>query len=384
MQVFKSYFKILNKKKGSMLMYVGIFAGIIFGFILPNAGKTEDEYKSMKCKFAWFDYDHTEESEELFSYLDHAHKHAELKTDTTEAMQDSLFNRNTDCIVRIKKGYADHLDKEDLSEYIEIVAIPNRSKVELFESDVNKYISYLNAYFTAGYDRAEAAAQVNELFQIRTNVTMTTEDHGGKHSTRYTFFSYLGWIFVVMMIEGVSPVLIVYDKKELRERIASSAYKYSNMTKEILLGTIVTGFLGCAVFAVGGCLVFRKEMFTAAGLGNLLNMVCYMFVAMALAFLASKIARNEEAFSMIGNIVSLGMAFLSGIFVPMEFLGAGVIKLAHFLPAYWYVKVVDLLDYEAKIPSEAFVYMGVEVLFAAAIITIAIVIDRARNHRLVA
>ena len=135
MKVFKSYFKILNKKKGSMLMYIGIFAGIIFGFILPNSGKTEDEYKSMKCKFAWFDYDHTEESEELFSYLDHAHKHAELKTDTTEAMQDSLFNRNTDCIVRIKKGYADHLDKEDLSDYIEIVAIPNRSKVELFESD---------------------------------------------------------------------------------------------------------------------------------------------------------------------------------------------------------------------------------------------------------
>ena len=135
MQVFKSYFKILNKKKGSMLMYIGIFAGIIFGFILPNSGKTEDEYKSMKCKFAWFDYDQTAESEELFSYLDHAHKHAELKTDTKEAMQDSLFNRNTDCIVRIKKGYADHLDKEDLSDYIEIVAISNRSKVELFESD---------------------------------------------------------------------------------------------------------------------------------------------------------------------------------------------------------------------------------------------------------
>lgn len=52
--------------------------------------------------------------------------------------------------------------------------------------------------------------------------------------------------------------------------------------------------------------------------------------------------------------------------------------------AYWYVKVVDLLDYEAKIPSEAFVYMGIELLFSAAIITIAIVIDRARNHRLVA
>ena len=29
MQVFKSYFKILNKKKGSMLMYIGIFAGIM-------------------------------------------------------------------------------------------------------------------------------------------------------------------------------------------------------------------------------------------------------------------------------------------------------------------------------------------------------------------
>ena len=41
------------------------------------------------------------------------------------------------------------------------------------------------------------------------------------------------------------------------------------------------------------------------------------------------------------------------------------------------------MDYESKIPEEAFIYMGIEVLFAAAIITIAIVIDRARNQRLV-
>ena len=32
MQVFKSYLKILNKKKGHILMYIGIFAGVLFGF----------------------------------------------------------------------------------------------------------------------------------------------------------------------------------------------------------------------------------------------------------------------------------------------------------------------------------------------------------------
>ncbi len=144
----------------------------------------------------------------------------------------------------------------------------------------------------------------------------------------------------------------------------------------------MTGLGICVVFEIGGILACKDEMLQVSGFGNLLNMLCYMMVALAIAFLVSKLTDSEEVFSIIGNIISLGMAFLSGIFVPMEFLGTSVIRIAHFLPAYWYVKTVAALDNVSGIPSEAWRYMGIELLFAAAIVMIGIVADKAKHSRL--
>lgn len=47
---------------------------------------------------------------------------------------------------------------------------------------------------------------------------------------------------------------------------------------------------------------------------------------------------------MVSNVIALGMSFLSGVFVPIEFLGDGIIKIAHFLPAYWYIMGARLID----------------------------------------
>ena len=51
MQVFKLYFKILNKYKGQMIMYLGIFVALLSIFILNNKSG-DNEYVNQKCKFA--------------------------------------------------------------------------------------------------------------------------------------------------------------------------------------------------------------------------------------------------------------------------------------------------------------------------------------------
>ena len=54
--------------------------------------------------------------------------------------------------------------------------------------------------------------------------------------------------------------------------------------------------------------------------------------------------KKAETVSMVSNVIALGMSFLSGVFVPIEFLGDGIIKVAHFLPAYWYIMGARLID----------------------------------------
>ena len=64
---------------------------------------------------------------------------------------------------------------------------------------------------------------------------------------------------------------------------------------------------------------------------------------------------------MIANLVGLGCSFLCGVFVPLELMGEGVIRVAHFLPPYWYDRAGDSL-------AELFPLLGVELLFGAALV----------------
>ena len=87
--------------------------------------------------------------------------------------------------------------------------------------------------------------------------------------------------------------------------------------------------------------------------------------------------------NMIANTISLGMAFLCGIFVPEEFLGDNIIKISHFLPAYWYTQAVKNIDFHLqKSLPDIFMCMGIQLLFALAIAIIAIRISKTTvRHR---
>ena len=74
MQVFKLYMKILNKYKGQIIMYIGIFAGLMFGFILPstdNNGATG--FTESTVKYAIFDYDNSVISKGIGKFLKDNH-----------------------------------------------------------------------------------------------------------------------------------------------------------------------------------------------------------------------------------------------------------------------------------------------------------------------
>ena len=70
---------------------------------------------------------------------------------------------------------------------------------------------------------------------------------------------------------------------------------------------------------------------------------------------------------MVANVAGLGMAFLGGVFVPLSMLGDGVIKIAHLIPAYWYIRAAEWVDSDlGSSKIELFEFYGVQLLFAAA------------------
>ena len=88
--------------------------------------------------------------------------------------------------------------------------------------------------------------------------------------------------------------------------------------------------------------------------------------------------------SAVANLVTISLSFLSGVFVPVELLGEGIKRLSIFLPTYWYVRTVDLLD-PGMTPSPAasaafFEGLLIQAGFAAAFLALSLLLARRKSQ----
>ena len=212
MQVFKSFFKVLRKYIGQMIMYVGILCGVMIVFI--NVGNTDPQnyYKDKTIKYAVSDEDGSEMSRKLMAYLSDTQQFVDGVDMDKRGIQDALYNREVDCVIRIQDGFG-------------ITTIPGSQASMLFETKLDSYMNMVSLYKRAGDDVNDADKRARMALEQKAEVDMAEGKTSG-HSMLYNFYNYLGWVMICVMIIGVAPVLQVYNRKKLRARIECSSYKF--------------------------------------------------------------------------------------------------------------------------------------------------------------
>lgn len=378
MQVFKSYFKIFNKYKGQMIMYLAIFAALLSGIFMNKDG--DMEFVSSNCSFAVYDYDNSEESRALVSFLAEKHEKVDIEADDKEVIQDELFNRNINCMLRIPEGFSETIKAGEAEEILEVVTIPGTKFNALFETDLDCFVNYATMYVRSGYSSQEAMEKAVEALSKKAEVSLLDGKDSSDYSNSYYFFKYLGWVLMSMVIMSITPTLAVYNRTELRKRMSCSSYPFTKINTELFGAIAVMGVGICGALFVLALALAGKEVWSLNGALYMLNTFCYMLVALSIAFLISRITDKDQVISIISNVLSLGMSFLCGIFVPMEYLGESVVKLAHFLPAYWFSKGTELIEHisEQKMAT-LFQYFGVEILFAVVIWLVALAVAKGKK-----
>lgn len=380
MQVFKLYFKVLRRYLGSIFMYAGIFLSIVLGVIIPQVTKNSTEsYSQARSDFAVFDYDESTLSKTLVKYLEDNHDLVEIKDDNKETIQDELYNMNVDSVIIINNGFEEAFLQGDTTDCVDIYEIPNQMGSVLLKQYLNSFLSTVDTYVKAGFDVKDAGNKAVEVAETKVEVEFLSESNSDIKAVQY-FYTYLAWVFIAMCVESLAAVLLSVGKQEVKNRIECSPYKFVRMNLETVLGVLVTGFVICAVCVIISFVAFPKDMLCMEGLFYILNAICMMSVALSLTFVISKLTANRQVISLLTNILGLGMAFLCGVFVPMEILSDSVIKIAHFLPVYWNVKAVNLIaSYDASDLGTLMSYMGIQILFAVAIICVGMVIARRKR-----
>lgn len=379
MQTLKLFMTLLKRNMSSVIIYLVIFA-IITVMTAKNGSSTEAQmYNDKKINFTVFNRDDSTFGENITEYLSGINKYVEVEDDL-EVLKNELYYRGVYYALVIPEGFEEALLSEDTADDIALsnYKITDSSMGYYMDMAVDEYVSILKAYMAAGCDYESAlertAATLAETVEVSV-ISQTSSDT----PPIYGFYQVLPYIFLAMVIGALGNVMLAFNREKVRIRSMCSSLRLSSRNMQIALGTVITGIMMWMLFEIIAVVVYGSSVSAMVYVFTGLNSLCFMIVSVSLSVIFGYIAGKETILSAITTIVSLGASFLSGVFVPLEFLGDGIINIAKFLPSYWYITANSAIleaGENVKMTSEIAGGMAIQLLFAAAFFAVAMVASK--------
>ena len=161
----------------------------------------------------------------------------------------------------------------------------------------------------------------------------------------------------------------------------ASAVSMHRQNAESLLaaGTIAIVLWGITIIA--SMIIYNRTlMHHPSFIYYILNSLVMLLVALSISYLVGIITTNSNMLSGVVNVISLGMCFLCGVFVPLEYMNSGVKTVAKFLPVYWYETTNDMLvqfsHITGDVRTDVLQALGIQLVFAIAFVCIAMAFSK--------
>lgn len=376
MPVFKAAMKIARQNLGLILMYVGIVAIVLCLTIQNNAAPQDGAYCASSMTISFVDEDNSPLSQALAAHLSKIHTLNKCENDPVRLMED-LYYRESEYVLRIPAGFG--ADPE--GNPLQVTEVPGSYAGFYLKGQIESYLRQIHLYRVAGFSQQEAVTLADEA--LSPNVTVLEQPSHSDFSL-VVFFRFLPYGALAMLSLVIGNVLCSFMKTEIRKRTGASAITHRRTERELLLAVAVFGLSIFCVFVLMGTVICKEAFWTSSHLVfYLANLAMMILVSTSIAYLIAMVANSQDSLAGIINSVSLGMSFLCGVFVPLEFMGEGVRIVAQFLPYYWYERAIDMI---AKSPvlsggqSMALAgFLGIQAAFSVAFIALGAAIHKKRN-----
>lgn len=385
MQLFNAFMKVAKKRLPSSLIYFVIYAVITFTLGSSYQTTMDASFQSRSLKICVIDEDCSPASKSLTDYLDSLHELVKLENDP-EVLQDNLYYRYISYVLTIPAGFEEKLLSGETDNLLLNVKVPGSTTGAFVDQQIDQYTQTLQIYLAGGYALADAVHETDASLAEATpveNLVFETESSSTPKGI-FFFYRYLPYIFIVLLFNGLAPIIITFNKKDLRERTFCSCLRLIDRNAWLALGCVVYALTVWVGFLLLGTVAYGLAMFTTTAFYAMLNSFIFLLISAGLTMFVSTFAPNDNVLNMLSNIIGLGMAFLCGVFVEQSLLSEGVLKIARFLPAYWYIKANDMaggLSAEAFDLSLYWKALGIQMLFAAAIFAAALAASRIRRQQ---
>ena len=338
MIVFKTFWKVVKRYKGTIIGFTIML--VIFGTINMSSNDVTSTFKESKPDIIIVNNDNTILADGLVSYFKENGNIIDVKN-TERAIDDAIFYRDASYVIYIPDGYEDNILNGGNGN-IEIKSSGDYTS-NLAEMLLTRYIKTIKVLSKEYSDKSVLLSKVNNALDENSKVELTTKINTTELSRLSRYYNFASYTLIAVILFIICLVLSSFNKETTRKRIVVSSMDYKKHNKYILIASSLYSIFVVILYTILAFIIFGSLTFSERGLLYILNTFIFSFVALCMALFISTLVKNKEAVSGIVNVVALSQAFLCGAFIPVVWLPESVIKIAHVLPAYWYINTNDFL-----------------------------------------
>ena len=389
MSTFKTSLKIVAAHRKYVLIYLVVLS--LLGLSV-GAARTEDasnQVKEATASVAVIDRDGSTISRGVKDYVESVGEARPLE-DSRQAIQDATAQNRISYILIIPAGYGQRLQEATRQgtepPRMDTVIGYESAAGALMNARTDSYLRQVTGYLsTLTDDPARAVTLAKETMNHSAPAERIVQDATPlPHSlVVYAMFSF--YPIMAFAIVTISTLMASLGRRSVRSRLSAAPVSGRSRGLGTIGACLIIGLVGWLwIFGLGVANLGTGAVTTSAPLLGVVGVAlgAYMLVAVSLGFLLGQVGLGHNAASAVANIGGLAMSFLSGVWVPTEWLPDAVVQVAKFTPGYWAAQAISgaytATSMSANVIRPLLIDCGICVLFAVAIFAVAMAVGRTR------
>ena len=335
MTVFKNYLKITRAYVSIIIIYTLIF--IVIAMITSQSGAMNQEtYQAERTKIAIINHDHDSVLIQAFQrYIQDNAEYIELEN-SEDDLRDALFFRKVDYIMIVPQNFTrDFLNNQDV--HIETMEVPDSYGSIYSKKLMNQYLNTAKLYIKVDIPISEMTDLIQRDLSIHSDVSMQGTLINHQMIDVRNFYNFSNYTFLVIIISVLSMVMMSIREEHIQNRQLIACLPYRKFNLQLLLGNVCVVLGVWLLYVLASFVMFGDIMLSYQGSLMIFNALIFVIYILVLSFLLTILIKNRNVVSGLATVIALGTSFISGTFVPQEFLSPFVLTIAKFTPSYWFI-----------------------------------------------
>lgn len=377
MIVSKLYWRLLKKNGFVFILYLGIFLMITI-LTAQSLRNNNTQYEDVKVKVALYDEDQTTFTDNIKDYLK---DYVVFKDIDRNRVDDAFFYREVEVVVIIPEGFTTNFFNSDVAN-INIKVLPESTKAFTFEQVINKYLNLVRVYQDNDLINEDYHTEIKEILAKEVMITLP-ESNLENYILVHFYYNYVAYIAFALITTLMGTIMATFKSLDIKRRNNIGSISNRKMNLVLLVCNTLLGLGVLGILIALSIILYKDLIFNLNTFYLIINSLIYTVTIIALTYFIIALFDSRQIIGAIANVLSLGSAFITGVFIPQEFLNKGILYFAQIFPSFWFIKandyLADLTHFDLAILKPAFQAFLVQIIMAIVFIGLSLIISKRKQ-----